>query len=172
MNPSFRVLLSASAAAATLMIAAPALATEDAATAAPGTTEIGELIVTAQKRSESVQTVPAAISAISGANLDQRGIANVEDLQYPVPSFHSGTLTGSTGITIRGVRATTVGTGGSSGVAVNVDGVYQTQTTTVDVAQVDLDRVEVLRGPQGTLYGRNATGGAPRAIRPASAPAT
>jgi len=155
------MLLSTSTAAAALLVTGPVLAAEDTVSAAsPAGTEIGELIVTAQKRSESVQTVPAAISAMSGANLDQRGIANVEDLQYAVPSFHSGTLTGSTGITIRGVGATTVGTGGSSGVAVNIDGVYQTQTTTVDVAQVDLDRVEVLRGPQGTLYGRNATGGA------------
>jgi len=160
MDRSLRALLSVSAAAAALLAACPVVAAEDTVSASPAGTEIGELIVTAQKRSESVQTVPAAISAISGANLDQRGITNTEDLQYAVPSFHSGTLTGSTGITIRGVGATNVGTGGSSGVAVNVDGVYQTQTTTVDIAQVDLDRVEVLRGPQGTLYGRNATGGA------------
>ena len=154
------MLLSVSTAAAALLVAAPAFAVQDTVSAAPAGTEVGELIVTAQKRNESVQTVPAAISAISGASLDQRGIASAQDLQYAVPSFHSGTLTGSTGITIRGVGATSVGTGGSSGVAVNVDGVYQTQTTTVDIAQVDLDRVEVLRGPQGTLYGRNATGGA------------
>jgi iron complex outermembrane receptor protein len=159
MDKSLRVLLSVSASAAAVLLAAgPSVAAE--AAAASGSTEIGELIVTAQKRSESVQTVPAAISAISGANLDQLGIAGPEGLQYVVPSVHVGTLTGSTGITIRGVGATTVGTAGTSGVAVSVDGVYQPQTTTVDQAQIDLDRVEVLRGPQGTLYGRNATGGA------------
>jgi iron complex outermembrane receptor protein len=122
--------------------------------------QVTEVVVTAQKRSQSVQAIPAAISAISGVNLDQRGIKTVNDLQFAVPSFHSGTLTGSTGITIRGVGATSVGTSGTAGVAVNVDGVYQTQTSTVDMAQIDLQRVEVLRGPQGTLYGRNATGGA------------
>ncbi len=122
--------------------------------------QLAEIVVTAQKRSQSVQAVPAAIDAISGANLDQRGITDVNDLQFAVPSFHSGTLMGSTGITIRGVGATNVGTGGTSGVAVNVDGVYQAQTSTADLAQMDLQRVEVLRGPQGTLYGHNATGGA------------
>ena len=159
MGHSTRARLCASAAAMSL------LAVASAAQAAPqpasnDTGVVQEVVVTAQKRSQSVQAVPAAISAISGVNLDQRGITNVNDLQFAVPSFHSGTLTGSTGITIRGVGATTVGTSGTAGVAVNVDGVYQTQTSTVDMAQIDLQRVEVLRGPQGTLYGRNATGGA------------
>ena len=161
MRPSLKAVLCASAAVAGVSLSTTAVRAADAAAATtPGATEVGEVLVTAQKRSESVQTVPAAIAAISGANLDQRGIANVNDLQFAVPSFHSGTLTGSTGITIRGVGATTVGTGGTSGVAVNIDGVYQTGTSTIDQAEIDLARVEVLRGPQGTLYGRNATGGA------------
>lgn len=169
MRHTLRGMLCASAAAtAAFSIAATAYAATDTAAAdttataaaAGGGSQVQEVIVTAQRRAESVQAVPAAIDAISGVNLDQRGIANVNDLQFAVPSFHSGTLTGSTGITIRGVGATTVGTGGTSGVAVNIDGVYQTGTTTVDLAQTDLQRVEVLRGPQGTLYGRNATGGA------------
>ncbi len=142
------------------MVAAGGLLTPAPAAHAATSADVSEVVVTAQKRSQSVQAIPAAISAISGAGLDQRGITSINDLQFATPSFHSGTLTGSTGITIRGVGATTVGTGGTSGVAVNVDGVYQTQTTTVDLAQNDLERVEVLRGPQGALYGRNATGGA------------
>ena len=161
MDRSLAALALASVCASALLAGAPAwAATEDASTAADNATQVGELIVTAQKRSESIQTVPAAISALSGATLNQRGISDVGELQFAVPSFHSGTLTGSTGITIRGVGATTVGTSGTAGVAVNIDGVYQTTTATVDIAQMDLDRVEVLRGPQGTLYGRNATGGA------------
>ena len=163
MTPSFTGLLCASASLVGLLSAAPVFAAEAASASASASTapaEIGEVVVTAQKRSESVQAIPAAITALSGAMLEQRGIGGVNDLQFAVPSFHSGTLTGSTGITIRGVGATTVGTSGASGVAVNVDGVYQTQTTTVDLSQIDLQRVEVLRGPQGTLYGRNATGGA------------
>jgi len=161
-DPSLKVLLCGSVAVAGLLAASPSLADQvgpSAIAAQQGSAEVGEIIVTAQKRSESVQAIPAAVSAISGKELDQRGIASVEDLQFAVPSFHSGTLTGSTGITIRGVGATTVGSSGTAGVAMNVDGVYQAQTTTVDLDQYDLQRVEVLRGPQGTLYGRNATGG-------------
>ena len=142
-------------AAALSAIALPAIAQDQTPSG-----QIETVVVTAEKRSETVQTVPAAISAISGADLDSRGIDTVNDLQFAVPSFHAGTLTGSTGITIRGVGATTVGTSGTAGVALNIDGVYQPVTSTVDLAQIDLERVEVLRGPQGTLYGRNATGGA------------
>jgi iron complex outermembrane receptor protein len=158
MRHSFGGLLCVSTATAGLLAGAPAVAA-DAAAATQATT-IGEVVITAQKRSESVQAIPAAVTALTGANLDRRGIAGVNDLQFAVPSFHSGTLTGSTGITIRGVGATTVGTSGTAGVAVNVDGVYQTETSMADLAQVDLARVEVLRGPQGTLYGRNANAGA------------
>ncbi len=122
--------------------------------------QIETVVVTAEKRLETVQSVPAAISAVSGDQLRARGIDTVNELQFAVPSLHAGTLTGSTGLTIRGVGATSVGSSGTAGVAVNIDGVYQPETSTVDLAQVDLERVEVLRGPQGTLYGRNATGGA------------
>jgi iron complex outermembrane receptor protein len=159
MGVSFRRLLCASAVIICAAVSAPSWAA-DAQVANASATQVGELVVTAQKRSESVQSIPAGVTALSGANLDRRGIVNVNDLQFAVPSFHSGTLTGSTGITIRGVGATTVGSSGTAGVAVNIDGVYQTQTTTADLAQVDLARVEVLRGPQGTLYGRNANAGA------------
>ncbi len=141
-------------AALSAILLAPSLLT--AASAEP----IETVVVTAEKRSETVQNIPAGISALSGEDLKARGIDTVNALQFAVPSLHTGTLTGSTGLTIRGVGATTVGTSGTAGVAVNVDGVYQPQTSTVDLAQMDLERVEVLRGPQGTLYGRNATGGA------------
>ena len=156
MTHSFRGLLGASAALSALSLLPTAGVAATATAAAQSGTQIGEIVVTAQKRSESVQAIPAAIAAISGANLDQRGIANVTDLQFAVPSFHAGTLTGGTNLSIRGVGATT----GGPGVAESIDGVYQTQTATADLAQMDLQRVEVLRGPQGTLYGRNANAGA------------
>lgn len=128
---------------------------QDAAVATQATT-VDEILVTAQKRTETVQSVPASISAIGGEELAERGINNVNDLQFAVPSLQSGTFLRGTGISIRGV-----GPGpGSPGVAVSVDGVYQTQTAMADLAQFDLQRVETLRGPQGTLYGRNANAGA------------
>src|SRR5277367_1187685 len=100
MDRSLAALALASVCVSALLAGAPAwAATEDASTVAENATQVGELVVTAQKRSESIQTVPAAISALSGATLNQRGISDVGELQFAVPSFHSGTLTGSTGIT-------------------------------------------------------------------------
>ncbi|MDF8335907.1 TonB-dependent receptor [Novosphingobium cyanobacteriorum] len=116
---------------------------------------VDELVVTAQKRSETVQDIPAAITAVSGAVLQQRGVSQPEGLQFIVPSMQAGRLLGQTAITIRGVGLNQ----GSPGVAIHVDGVYQPRPSMGDLAQTDIARVEVLRGPQGTLYGRNANGG-------------
>lgn len=161
MSQSFKGALRLAAGTAALLAASAAWA-DDAATTSSSTeasadaTRLTEVVVTATRREQSILAVPAAISAISGKTLQERGIESVNDLQFAVPSFHSGTLTGGTNIAIRGVGATT----GGPGVAESVDGVYQTQTAVADIAQVDLQRVEVLRGPQGTLYGRNANAGA------------
>lgn len=117
---------------------------------------VDEVIVTAQRRSESVQQVPAAITAVNQAIMQQRGITDVSTLQFAVPSLTLGRSLGVTQIAIRGVGRSV----GQPGVAINIDGVYQPRNTPMVVGQSDLDRVEVLRGPQGTLYGRNANGGA------------
>lgn len=135
------------ATACQVLIAAPALAA-DANT-------IEELVVTAQKRSESLQSVPASISAVSGADISQRGFTSPAQLQFIVPSMAVGKQNGVTSITIRGIGLNQ----GSPGVAVHVDGVFQPRATMGDLPQVDMARIEVLRGPQGTTYGRNATGG-------------
>lgn len=117
---------------------------------------VEELIVTAQKREESLQAVAGAISAIGAQAIAERGIRNVQDLQYQTPSFQAGTGFNTTVIFLRGVGQTV----GQPGVATHVDGVYQARSFQTALAQVDLSRVEILRGPQGTLYGRNATAGA------------
>jgi iron complex outermembrane receptor protein len=117
--------------------------------------KIDEIIVTAQKRSESVQSVPASITAVSSASLEQRQLRSSSDLQFVVPSMIAGTLKGETAISIRGVGLNQ----GSPGVAVHADGIYQPRPTMGSLSQIDVERVEVLRGPQGTLYGRNANGG-------------
>ncbi len=112
--------------------------------------------MTAFKREQNIQDVPAAISALSGDALTSRGITEPADLQFVTPSLQVGELQGNTAFTIRGVGFNTVG---SPAVAVHVDGVFQPRPGQGDLAQIDVERVEVLRGPQGTLYGRNANGG-------------
>ncbi|MFT3722129.1 MAG: TonB-dependent receptor plug domain-containing protein [Hyphomonadaceae bacterium] len=115
------------------------------------------VFVTAQKQEASVQDIAASVSALGSDELEERGIASVDALQFAVPGLQSGTLysAGGTAITIRGVGLNQ----GSPGVAVHVDGVYQATSFLASLAQADLERVEILRGPQGTLYGRNANGG-------------
>ena len=152
MTISTRSLLCASVAVAPWLICSPAIA---AAAAVSSPTELEEVIVTAQKRSENLQDVPASISALSGAMLQERGITTATDLQFVVPSMQAGRLLGQTAITIRGVGLNQ----GSPGVAIHVDGVFQPRPSMGDLTQIDIARVEVLRGPQGTLYGRNANGG-------------
>ncbi|ODT86724.1 TonB-dependent receptor [Phenylobacterium sp. SCN 70-31] len=131
------------------MVSGPVLAAEAG--------QVEELVVTAFKREETVLKAPAAISALSGAALQARGLDGLDDIQFAVPSLQSGKMLGTTAVVIRGVGLLNQG---SPGVAIHTDGVYQPRPTMGDLVQADLERVEVLRGPQGTLYGRNANGGA------------
>jgi iron complex outermembrane receptor protein len=149
MRMSMRMLLCGSAAISGLAMAGGAWAQSDEAS------HLDDVIVTAQKRSQSVQSIPGAITALGSEALQERGVSQVSDLQFMVPSLQTGKLLGQTAVTIRGVGLNQ----GSPGVAIHVDGVYQSRPAMGDLAQVDLERVEVLRGPQGTLYGRNANGG-------------
>lgn len=141
---------------AVLMGAASALSLAGGAPALAQGSTVEELIVTAQKREETLQEVPGAISALGAEALAIRGVRSVQDLQYQTPSLQAGTGFSSTVIFLRGVGQTV----GQPGVATHVDGVYQARNFQTALAQVDLARVEILRGPQGTLYGRNATAGA------------
>lgn len=124
---------------------------------------IGDIVVTAQKRSESVQRVPIAITALNAAALAERGIVRPQDLQQNVPGLvFSDSATGVGLVTLRGVGgdATRGSTPGRNpAVPVHVDGVYLQSPAIMLEDFLDVDRVEVLRGPQGTLYGRNAIGG-------------
>ena len=150
--PSFRNRLLCAAAAMALPF--PVFAQE----ADTGAEDVnaGDIVVTAQKRSQSIQQVPVAISALNSEMLEDRGISTAAGLQFSVPSTQIGNLLGQTSVTIRGVGLNQ----GAPGVAIHVDGVYQPRPSMGDLLQIDLERVEVLRGPQGTLYGRNANGGA------------
>jgi iron complex outermembrane receptor protein len=125
-----------------------------------GSFSLQEIIVTAEKREQSIQDVPAAISALNAQEIWVRGIQDVQDLQFQTPNFQAGNTVGVTQIAIRGVGMNLIDVTTQPGVAVYVDGIYQARTASAGLDQIDLQRIEVLRGAQGTLYGRNATGGA------------
>ncbi|MET0271483.1 MAG: TonB-dependent receptor, partial [Phenylobacterium sp.] len=133
---------------------------------ATGANTIEELIVTAQKREENSQEVPIALTALSGETLDKQGVSGFQDLSTRVPSlrFGPGVTGGENVITLRGVGSQNTTSGGDSPVAYNLDGVYLARTTSVDPEFFDINRIEVLRGPQGTLYGRNSVGGSVNVI--------
>lgn len=153
---SARLRAFALATTATIAIAAPAHA-EDAANALAG----DEIVVTAQKRAESAQAVPISIAAFSGKSLDKQNVVTVLDLGKVATNFQTvrSSNTGSTRIGIRGVGSL-ANTLIEPSVAVFVDGVYVPRSGSVLGAFLDIDGVEVLRGPQGTLFGRNASVGA------------
>lgn len=125
---------------------------------------VGEIVVTAQKRSESLQRTPIAISAIPAAQLDLQGIAEAKDLSAIAPNLSVvGATTNATAavISIRGIPTSADETQGyDSSIGVYVDGIYMARSSAATFEVADIERVEVLRGPQGTLFGRNTTGGA------------
>ena len=122
---------------------------------------IEETIVTAAKAGErDVQTIPMAISAVSDAELGRLGARTVGQAAGLAPSVTLSQNAGFAQLTIRGIGANVVNAGSDPSSAMYLDGVYLARPAMAFVQLVDLDRIEVLRGPQGTLYGRNAVGGA------------
>lgn len=119
-----------------------------------------EIVVTALRRSESVLKVPATIAVIGGGDLKTVGVTNVNDLQNVVTGLNIGTGAFGTNISVRGVTSTDETSKGELGIAFNIDGAFIGRGQEEGVAFFDLERVEVLKGPQGTLYGRSSTGGA------------
>ncbi|MDB6092177.1 MAG: TonB-dependent receptor [Gammaproteobacteria bacterium] len=135
---------------------------------APAAAELDEIIVTAEKRSENLQNVPLSITAVTGVALEESGARTVSDISRLVPGLSvSSTGPGQSEVIVRGI---------SSGIALSIlgnvatVGYYLDETPVsdlsrnLDAALVDLERVEVLRGPQGTLYGTSSMGGAIRYI--------
>jgi iron complex outermembrane receptor protein len=118
------------------------------------------VVITAEKRKSTPQKTPLAITALPASVLDQRGITDAKNLSGIVPSVHIGEQGRDTSISIRGVSSTNVAPSQDPSVAFNVDGVYFPRPTGQNGAFYDVERVEVLRGPQGTLWGRNSTAGA------------
>jgi len=148
-------------AAGSLQLATAATAAEVAAGRSTGaTTELEEVIVTAQKTAESASKTPIALSVYSGSELRDRGIVSIADLQNVAPAVNIDRSPFGVNINIRGVTTTDNTSKGSQGVAFSVDGVPIGRPAEIGLSFLDVERVEVLRGPQGTLYGKSSTGGA------------
>ncbi|WP_260597562.1 TonB-dependent receptor [Sphingomonas endolithica] len=121
----------------------------------------GDIIVTAQKRSERLQDVPVAISVISGDQLAAKGAMNLEGAQYLVPTLNfrkSGTAINQS-LFLRGVGTSTFSIAGEPSISTVVDGVVYSRAGEAFSDLIDIDRIEVLRGPQGTLFGKNTSAG-------------
>ena len=128
-------------------------------------TEIGslvpEIIVTAQKREENLNAVPMSITAVSGEQLKRAGVNEVRDLVKVSPGFsYADSYVGSPIYTLRGIGFSDISLGGRSTVSLYIDQAPIPFAIESRGVNLDLERVEILKGPQGTLFGQNATGGA------------
>lgn len=148
-------------AVALLMPAGAAAQTEPAAPPLQAEADGGlaEIVVTAQKREESLQSVPVAVSAIGEQTLADTGFDSLTNLVKLAPSLQMSNFGPIAFVTMRGIGNENTTAGGDPGVAIHYDGVYLGRPVGALFSAFDTERVEVLRGPQGTLYGRNATGG-------------
>lgn len=158
-----RLLIGAAFATATLTLVAPAFAQDESAPAndAGG---LDEIVVTAQRREENLRDVPIAINAITSDALRDIGVSNTSGLVQAVPSLNF-TRSGPSGIfVIRGVSTPNGSSGEEGSTAVYVDDVYMPDLASTINTFNNIERIEVLNGPQGTLFGRNAVGGLIRVI--------
>ena len=122
---------------------------------------IEEIIVTAERRAESLQSVPVAVTAFTGEDLDAQGIVDIKGITERTPGFTMGVFNpGQPQFYIRGIGSNEDGAGGDQSVIIFVDEVYIGRSAGSDLDLFDLERAEVLRGPQGTLFGKNVIGGA------------
>ena len=122
---------------------------------------IEEIIVTATKRAESVQDIPLSVNAFSGAQLEEAGVKDIRDIAAQTPGLSiksRGETEGS--VFIRGIGSAAPGIGADPAVGIYIDGLYAARGTNATAAFFDVERVEVVKGPQGTLFGRNASSGA------------
>ncbi|EZP74533.1 Outer membrane receptor protein precursor [Sphingomonas paucimobilis] len=125
---------------------------------------LADIIVTASRRSESAQRAALAIQAITGEDLAQRGVLRPEDLNAVAPGVNIGTAGNYPQVYVRGVGNYSANSFAEGAVAFNLNGIYVSRPWATRASFFDLDRVEILKGPQGTLYGRNASGGAVNVI--------
>lgn len=151
------------ASALALMLASPVVAQEAQQAEEATAEESGEIIVTATLRSENLQSVPIAVTAFNAETLAKSGVKDLRDLSLVSPSFtvnNSNSESGGTTIRIRGVGTTGNNTGLESAVGIFLDGVYLSRPAVALGDLLDVSQLELLRGPQGTLFGRNTSAGA------------
>jgi iron complex outermembrane recepter protein len=140
---------------------APTAATPAAPnTAPPDTVGLGDIVVTAQKRATSLQKTPIAITAVEGDTLQKAQIHTLTEVKNLVPAMQMGDNSGYAQITIRGIGISAFVPGAESAVALNVNEAYVSRPIAQLTGLYDVSSLEALRGPQGTLFGRNATAGA------------
>ena len=148
-----------------LALAAPAIAQDEGSF-------LEEIVVVAQKREENIMDVPVSITAISGAQIEASAIKDMYDLQVNVPGLIVGgsQTTTTSNFAIRGIGSTSNNFGVESSVGLYVDNVYRSRQSSLINELVDVEAVEVLRGPQGTLFGKNTAAGAiqVRTVAPSS----
>lgn len=143
--------------------AAEAAAAEDGGdTEGPRNRMLEEIVVTAQKREQNLQEVPASVQAFSAAQLDAQGVSDIKDMGQITPGLQYDSMASYSIIFIRGVGGDAFQAGIDSSVATYIDGLYLPFTFSSAQALGDVKQLEVLKGPQGTLYGRNAIAGAIR----------
>ena len=132
------------------------------ATSAGG--QIEEIVVTAQKRTESIQEVPLSITVLTGEDIEARGLYDAQELARQVPNFDLPRSNNMRNISvrIRGIGSSGTNAGIESSVGVFLDGLYMPSGAMSFGELADIQSYEILRGPQGTLYGRNTTGGGPQ----------
>ena len=164
-SPRKSRLIGVSALAVMAMLATPELGVaQDSTTPAQDAgaadqTELQDIVVTAQRRSENLQNVPIAVTALGGEQLADQGIGSITDLGQIVPSLSVSNAVGFGITTLRGVGSSAIGPGIETPISIYLDGIYYASSTAAQFDLVNIERVEVLKGPQGTLFGRNATGG-------------
>jgi iron complex outermembrane recepter protein len=123
------------------------------------TPALQEVVVTAERRSEDLQRIPVAVSAVTADQMQSLHIDTVDKVDQLVPSLQISPEVGSVTMFLRGVGSSIAAIGNEASVAMYVDGVYYSRISPALLRLNDVDRIEVLKGPQGTLFGRNASGG-------------
>ncbi len=166
--------LLASVALPALALPALAQAAEDSAPVATDSQQLEEVVVTAQRRAENLQKVPIAVTVVTGDAIEERQAFSTEQLVQLVPSltFRKGTTNVNSSFNIRGIGTTSFSSGSEPAVSTVVDGVVFARSGQAFFDLFDVDRIEVLRGPQGTLFGKNASAGVVSIVtrRPSATP--